>query len=276
MNDTIEITIVTADQMQREQLIGQLASIEFDGFEEEENELKAYIQAANFNMAELEHVLTSLNLGYTSRVIPAQNWNAVWESNFSPVIVESFCAIRADFHHPVSGVKHEIIITPKMSFGTGHHATTYLMISGMKRIDFANKKVADFGTGTGILAILAEKLGSNAVWAIDIDEWSIENARENIDRNNCKRVVLEMKNGFETEETFDIILANINKYVILDNLNKLFHGCKRSTQLLISGLLKTDEAEVISAFERVGLTYLSTIEKDNWICLSFQYHLKSE
>src|SRR4051794_26615686 len=122
MNDTIEVTIVTADQLQREQLIAQMALIEFDGFEENEDELKAFIEASKFVPGELLSVLTNFNLGYSLKVIPEQNWNAIWESNFSPVVVESFCAVRADFHPSVAEVEHEIIITPKMSFGTGHHA----------------------------------------------------------------------------------------------------------------------------------------------------------
>jgi ribosomal protein L11 methyltransferase len=276
MNDTIEIIIAIEDQGLREELIAQLAAIKFDGFEEKEKELSAFTAASTFERAELDQLLGSFNLGYTLKVIPDQNWNAVWESNFSPVIVGDFCGIRADFHHPISGIEHEIIITPKMSFGTGHHATTYLMISEMRKIDFKKKKVADFGTGTGILAILSEKLGSDYVWAIDIDDWSIQNAAENVDRNHCKNIFLQKKNGFETDETFDIMLANINKHVILENLNKMFHSCKSLTYLLVSGLLKDDEAEVVSAFERVGFKHFSTNEKDKWICLSLQYELKSE
>ena len=130
-------------------------------------------------------VLSHFKFIFKETLIPEANWNQVWESNFDPVIVDDFVAIRADFHEPVKGVSLEIIITPKMSFGTGHHATTYMMIEQMRELDFTGKSVFDFGTGTGVLAILAEKLGANKVIAVDNDEWSIENAEENFEKNNC-------------------------------------------------------------------------------------------
>jgi ribosomal protein L11 methyltransferase len=156
-----------------------------------------------------------------------------------------------------------------MSFGTGHHATTFMMISKMRTIDFNGKKVADFGTGTGVLAILAEKLGSKNVWAIDIDDWSIENATENIRTNACEHIRLEKRDSFTPEEQFDIILANINKNVILQNAGNFLSALFSGGKLLLSGLLRQDEDDVVSAFLRQGLQHISTSEKNNWICILF-------
>src|SRR5205085_7037613 len=137
-----------------------------------------------------------------------------WEKNFERVIIDDFVAIRAPFHKPIQKVTHEIVITPKMSFGTGHHATTFMMIQQMQDVDFKNKKVLDFGTGTGILAILAEKLGATKITAIDNDEWSISNANENIKTNNCRNIQLLLSDSPMLSQKFDVILANINKSVI--------------------------------------------------------------
>jgi len=144
------------------------------------------------------------------------------------------------------------------------------MISEMAKIDFKDKQVADFGTGTGVLAILADKLGSQGVWAIDYDEWSIENSKENIARNDSKNVVIEKTDSFSGRQKFDIILANINKHVILNNVNSLSSGLHKGGKLLLSGLLKEDEPDIVSAFTAKGLKLLSTSSNNNWICLLFQ------
>ena len=175
-----QVAIETTDAGQHEILVALLADIGFEGFEETDDMVKAFIREEELNTTALNEIVGNLQLQYTLLSIEQQNWNAQWESSFEPVIVEDFAAVRAAFHKPVSGVKYEIIITPKMSFGTGHHATTYLMMQQMSYIDFAGKKVFDFGTGTGVLAILAEKLGATKIDAIDIDEWSVENTNENI------------------------------------------------------------------------------------------------
>ncbi|MCW3111435.1 MAG: ribosomal protein methyltransferase [Segetibacter sp.] len=275
MNETVQIAIAADDDQVREQLIAQLSAIDFDAFEEKDNELVAFIDSNNFDASLLEDTLSVYNLNYTKTIIEEQNWNALWESNFQPVVVDDFCAIRADFHPPFNDTQHEIIITPKMSFGTGHHATTYMMISEMSKLDFKNKRAADFGTGTGVLAILAEKLGSEYVWAIDIDDWSIENATENIEKNNCKNIIIEKTDRFNSREKFDIILANINKNVILLNVDDVLSGTKPAGQILLSGLLKEDEQDVLSAFAEKGYTHQSTIEKNKWICLLLQYDANS-
>ncbi|HEX8460413.1 MAG TPA: 50S ribosomal protein L11 methyltransferase [Segetibacter sp.] len=270
MNNTIQVTIAIDDNHLREEVIAQLTTLQFDAFEEKEHQLEAFIKEEKFDSKALSEILLPYNLTGNSIIIEEQNWNALWESNFQPVVVDSFCAIRADFHPPFTNVAHEIIITPKMSFGTGHHATTYMMISQMQNIDFRHKQVADFGTGTGILAILAEQLGSERVWAIDYDYWSIENSKENISRNCCKKVVIENKDRFLTDQKFDIILANINKHVILNNVQGIFCSLNKKGKLVISGLLKDDRDDIISAFSSRGLQYISTADRNNWICLLFE------
>lgn len=267
MSETIQITIEVKDEQVREQLIAQLSMNDFDAFEEKESELICFIEEMKFNLSVLEEVLSVYYLKYSKTVIAAQNWNALWESNFDPVIVDDFCAIRAHFHQPFTNKKHEIVITPKMSFGTGHHATTYMMISEMSKLDFKDKRVADFGTGTGVLAILAEKLGSSYVWAVDIDDWSIENASENIEKNSCENITIEKADHFSSKDKFDIILANINKNVILANIDYLSAGINRHGNLLLSGLLKEDEDDIVGAFVGRRFEYVSTVERNKWICI---------
>lgn len=270
MKETIQINIEVKDEQEREQLIALLSMEEFDAFEENDNELSCFIDSEKYNPSLLENILSGYNLNYTKQIVEEQNWNALWEKNFEPVIIDDFCVVRAHFHQPLTNKKHDIIITPKMSFGTGHHATTYMMIREMSKLDFKGKRVADFGTGTGVLAILAEKLGSEFAWAIDIDDWSIENATENIEKNDCKKIIIEKADIFKPKQTFDIILANINKNVILSNVDFLFTAINANGKILVSGLLKEDESDIVSAFTKKGLKHSATVERDKWICILFQ------
>jgi ribosomal protein L11 methyltransferase len=210
---------------------------------------------------------------FSKTIIEETNWNEVWESNFQPVIVDLFVGIRAGFHNAIKDVEHEIVITPKMSFGTGHHATTYMMIEQMKNISFAGAAVFDFGTGTGILAILSEKLGAGKILAVDHDDWSIENAKENVVQNNCTRVEIRKADSarVEADFRFDIILANINKNVILDNFSILAKQLSPKGVLIISGLLKEDEIDILGKIGELGLRPGIRLERHNWLCLSLSY-----
>jgi ribosomal protein L11 methyltransferase len=257
---------ISADQSSM--LIASLSEAGYEGFEENDNELKAFIASDNFNKETTDHIARQLNVNFSLSTIKETNWNEVWESNFKPVIVEDFVAIRADFHEPVPGVEHEIVITPKMSFGTGHHATTYMMIRQMKDINFNNKTVFDFGTGTGILAILAEKLGAAHVLAIDNDDWSIANSRENILQNNAARIEIKKGDTAAVGSSFDIILANINKNVIMDNFQVLAKQLSEGGVLIISGLLTDDERDIIAMGQKVGLRLLHRLERHNWLSLN--------
>ncbi|HEU4632923.1 MAG TPA: 50S ribosomal protein L11 methyltransferase [Flavisolibacter sp.] len=263
--NSIQLTI-QANEEQQEILISQLDELHANGFEQTNDSLIAYFAENNFDSYEIYQLLQDYT--FTIATIEEQNWNQVWESNFTPVFVDDFCAIRANFHEPVRNVEHEIIITPKMSFGTGHHATTYMMVQQMREISFSNKTVFDFGTGTGILAILAEKLGASSVSAIDVDDWSIENASENLVENGCTKITLELSSTIPARP-FDIILANINRNVILSNLPQLKKALPAGGVLLLSGLLTTDQTDVVTAGSQIKLDLVKQTQKDNWISLLF-------
>src|SRR5258706_6965141 len=186
MNRYIQITIDTKDGDESDIFVARLSQAGFEGFEEEPGKLHAFIPETLYDSGATEKIISAVkgvadpyHSFFRIQWIEPKNWNAEWEKEFVPVIVEDFCCIRASFHQPVSTVRYDLVITPKMSFGTGHHATTYMMIATMQFLDFKNRSVLDFGTGTGVLAILAYKLGAGSVLAIDSDDWSIENAREN-------------------------------------------------------------------------------------------------
>lgn len=270
MSQYLQLTISSFEQNQQEILIAALMESEFEGIEESETVLLAYIKENDFDEMKLKGLQNSFHFDYKIKSIPDQNWNALWESNFDPVIVSDFVAIRAHFHKRITDVMHEIVITPKMSFGTGHHATTFMMVQQMRSLDFQNKSVFDFGTGTGILAILAEKMGATSILAIDNDAWSIENAMENTKTNLCKYIKIEKADKINEDNRFDIILANINKNVIIDNLKALASIMKADAILLLSGLLAADEHEVKQVASKFGLYQTNKAERNNWICLQYQ------
>ncbi|MBI5370555.1 MAG: 50S ribosomal protein L11 methyltransferase [Sphingobacteriales bacterium] len=269
MANHIEITFPVPDTELQQILIARLAEEGYDGFEETGNDLKAFIPEAGFDPAIVQEIAAEFAVPFSMKLVAGQNWNAAWESSFQPVVVDDFVALRAGFHEPVGGVEHEIIITPKMSFGTGHHATTWLMIRQMRALDFRGKKVFDFGTGTGVLAILAEKMGAADVLAIDYDDWSIENAGENQVTNHCSKIRLVQADTAAKAGKPDIILANINKNVILDNLQLLQSQLNPGGTMLLSGLLVADEADIREAAAGLSLQLVDKQEKNGWICLQF-------
>lgn len=263
--NSIQISI-EANEEQQEILISKLSDSGVDGFEQTENTLIAYFNENTFKSYEVNELLK--NCSFNINIVREQNWNKVWENNFQPVVVNNFCAIRAEFHEPILKVEHEIVITPKMSFGTGHHATTYMMIEQMRYINFNHKTVFDFGTGTGILAILSKKLGAANVVAIDIDAWSIDNAKENVTRNHCSNISLSLSTQIPHKK-FDIILANINRNVILDYLPQLKKTLSAKGYLLLSGLLSSDENDIVEACTKNKLLLVKQTERNNWISLLF-------
>lgn len=266
----IRIIVQSTEETLREILIANLSTIGFDGFEETENELHAFIDEHSFNENELLLILKKMKCSYQKQIIKKQNWNKVWESNFDAVVVDDFVGIRAEFHQPIVGVEHEILITPKMSFGTGHHATTFMMMQLMRTLNFYQKNILDFGTGTGILAILAEKLGAQKVTAIDNDDWCIENASENIIKNNCTQIKI-IKNYFlNNENNFAIILANINKNIIEENINLINQSTNKNGDILLSGLLLSDEPAMETLAASFGWQHIKTINKGSWIALHFK------
>lgn len=267
MSNYIKIEIETSSKEQLEILIAELSEINFEAFEENENSLSAFIKEECFNENDLKEIILANDVSYTKSIIVNTNWNAKWESEFEPIIIDNFVSVRANFHKPIKNVKHEIIITPKMSFGTGHHATTYLMLQQMQNINFSNKTVLDFGTGTGILAIMAKKLGAQKIVAIDNDEWSINNAKENLAANNCSDIFLIQKDNLSGFEKFDIILANINLNVIINSIDQLKHTTHHSSQLLLSGFLITDERVLIENFSSAGFQHIITTKKNEWLSM---------
>jgi ribosomal protein L11 methyltransferase len=267
MGNYIELHISNLPPAEQEILIAKLADTGFEGFEQGPDFLKAFISEDHFDDTALKSN-PDIN-SYEMRIerIAQRNWNEEWEKSFEPVLIEKFCAIRAAFHPRVEGVEHEIIITPKMSFGTGHHATTFQVIQLMQQIRFAGKTVLDFGTGTGVLAILAEKLEAATILAIDNDDWSIDNARENIQMNNGKRIVLAKADKLPALQSFDVILANINKHVILQNLSDLAKHLRPGGVLILSGLLKSDLQDITKAALKEQLDIRKHLEKSDWIAL---------
>jgi ribosomal protein L11 methyltransferase len=270
MNNFIQISIPFAESWQCEMLIAFLSNYGFEGFEEDQNLLMAFIPEEKFDAREIDDVISSMLLSYSKKIIPQTNWNEEWEKSFDPVTVSHFCAVRACFHQQINNVQHEIIITPKMSFGTGHHPTTYRMIESMKDIDFTNKTVLDFGTGTGVLSILSEKLGAKKILAIDNDPFAVDNANENIIENGCSKIIVEQMDTLpHTENSFDIILANVNRNVILQQLPFFKQQLTSPGVLLLGGLLSEDFGEMLNCTRNYSLHLASKSLKNNWLCLKF-------
>jgi ribosomal protein L11 methyltransferase len=267
MDNYYELTIIAGEEDLRSILIARLSAIGYDGFEETETALKAYIQEEDFNEELINNLFSQYSLSYSKSVVKKQNWNRLWESNFEPVQVDDFVGVRAAFHPPFANLEHEIIITPKMSFGTGHHATTWLVMQLMREVDFKGKTVFDFGTGTGILAILAAKLGATRVRAVDNDDWCVENASENILVNSCDNIDIEKVSVVESNETYHIILANINRNIILDNIGVMVNILVPGGDLILSGLLVSDETDILAACATMRLVHRATVEKNGWIAI---------
>lgn len=268
MKNYLRIRIETPSVETAEIVMAQLSEIDFYAFETEGNFLLAYIREADFNSQRLEEQLPSGTV-YETQIIADQNWNQQWENGFQPVKIDDFVAIRAEFHPPVTDVKFEVIITPKMSFGTGHHATTFLMIELMEGINFKNKTVIDFGAGTGVLAILAEKMGALSVSAIDNDEWSIKNLSENIKANNCTNISCRQQSDLENLLSADIIFANINLNVLIAHSSMISSLLKRKGIFLCSGFLQQDESEIISEFGNKQLVKKETRQRNGWSAILF-------
>jgi ribosomal protein L11 methyltransferase len=266
----LQITVAVTDPVQQEILIAILIEFGYDGFEQQEDSLLAFVPEADFDAAAIEAILEPHDLAYTTTLLAERNWNEEWEKNFAPVQVGDFCGIRAHFHQPVSGVTHELVITPKMSFGTGHHATTYMMVQAMQYLVFQGKTVLDFGTGTGVLAILAEKLGASRILAIDNDDWSIENAKENITENHCIKIITQKLDILPQVQGFDVILANINKHVLLREMAGFGQQLNSGGVILMSGLLNEDLEDIEDQATKNNLSVSARMTRGSWICLKME------
>lgn len=249
----------------------------FEGVVENENKITAYFkEEINIKEDMLNEIQYSLlNIGcklhWKEELLPDQNWNKLWESNFEPITIGKQCAIRAPFHHEFTNFPYEIIIEPKMSFGTGHHQTTRLMIENMLEMDFLDKVVLDMGCGTGVLGILAALKKASRVVAIDIDKWACANATENARKNNTEHItVLQGDSELILEEQFDIILANINRNILLEQMKDYSISQKKGGILLLSGILRTDREILQNKAYEHGYSFMKTAELDDWITLMFE------
>lgn len=264
----VELNIVCNDEL-AEILIAELADYPFDSFTTEPDLLKAYIPQEK--MADcydrVEALLTHYGVSeHRYIVIESQNWNALWESNFPPVEVDDVVAIRAPFHEAYPHFRFDIVITPKMSFGTGHHATTYLMSRAVASRDFTGKRVLDMGSGTGVLGIIAAKCGAESVDAVDIDEWAYENCAENCAENGvAERVTAILGDVSQIRgKKYDAILANINRNILLGDMSNYVEALNEGGELIMSGILEGDIATIRARAEELGLTYRGCDLKDGW------------
>jgi ribosomal protein L11 methyltransferase len=258
----------------REVLVVELAERGFESFVESETGLIAYIAQKDFSSDLLKNLLPfgedEMQMSFEILVIEDQNWNEEWEKNFHPIVVEDKCVIRAPFHEMPNNGMLDIIIEPKMSFGTGHHATTYLMVAEMLEMKWHNLRVCDMGTGTGVLAILAMKLGANESWAVDIDEWSVENSKENLERNHVNSTTVLLGGAERIEgEKFDVILANINRNILLRDMAAYTNCLLPGGEILLSGFYETDIHLLEGEAQQRGLKHIGTRAKGEWCLLRF-------
>ena len=253
-----------------------LSEIEFHGFYEKEGALYAFIPEEEFVQEDFQEIVDSfegkgVRISFIKNIIKHKNWNASWESNFSPVEIKEQLCIRAPFHERDEKFKLTIIIQPKMSFGTGHHQTTYLMCEAILQLDLRNKKILDMGAGTGVLAILCEKQGSTDITAIDIEEWSVENCTENTITNDCNHIVSSCGDvDLIAGKKFDVIFANINKNILKSHLQQYFMSLNENGLLYLSGFFVTDANDLQQLGESLGLKYISINTKDEWAMLILQ------
>ena len=273
--DYLELTL-TVEPDFSEILMAELAEIGFDSFVETEDGLQAYVLENEFEERALKELMENYSdktpLIYALKKIKKQNWNKEWESNFSPIEVLDKVYIRATFHESsAANYEHEIIITPKMSFGTGHHETTSQVMELQLEIDHNNKSVLDVGTGTGILAILASKLGASKTHAFDIDEWSVENTIENIGLNDTPEITVDLGTiDSQKPEEYDIVLANINRNILLAEIPKYNSFLKESGHLIVSGFYLHDIEDIETLANTCGLKKIKQISKNNWAAVVFK------
>lgn len=253
--------------------VAELAEAGFDTFMENENGLEAFVEEEKFDHEAVEEIkkkysdVTEFTFSFDK--IEKKNWNEEWEKNYEPINVEDKCLIRAEFHKPEKKFPYEIIITPKMSFGTGHHQTTYLMIKNQMTFDHKNKRVMDAGCGTAILSVMASKLGATSVEAFDIDEWSVVNGEENKTLNSTANINIQQGKISEVKLTgaFEIILANINKNVLLAEMNIYASFLPSKGKLLLSGFYTHDIQDLLNVAAPLQLKEVSRDERETWACL---------
>ena len=272
--DYLEFKITCLEEF-REILIAELAEIGFDSFLETETGIDAYAPEEAFDREAFDQLIESYRdaaeITLTEGKMPKVNWNEEWEKNYDPIAVDDLVYVRASFHEPQPSFKHEIVINPKMSFGTGHHATTFQMLRHQGDLDHQGKRVLDVGSGTGILAIMAHLLGAREVEAFDIDDWCVDNGNENFDLNGLPtRMGLGTIRQVNPQGPFDIILANINKNVLLDEMEIYGALLVSKGYLLLSGFYTQDIDDLLNVAKPLGLSLIKSSDKDNWAALILQ------
>ena len=280
MNST-EVTFVIDPYSENisDLLMAELGNIGYDGFAYTDNGFQAYIPAKDFNLQAIEQLeifpflADNYRITYTYREIAAQDWNKVWEENFTPITVDNRISVRAGFHDPIPDIEYEIIIEPKMSFGTGHHSTTALMLRTIldNKERITGKRVLDMGCGTGILSILAAKTGAREITGIDIDEWAYNNAMENIRANGLNNITIKIGDArlLEAEAPFDVILANINRNILLEDMPHYVARLLPQGLLIMSGFYLQDLPLIQERAAQSGLTFMTYREDKNWVAASF-------
>lgn len=256
-------------------LAAHLGEIDFDSFVETENGLDAYIQSAKFQLPLLKTHLSEFsfdeNIQFTYDEPEEKNWNEEWEKYFfEPIVIGDKCVIHSSFHANYPACKFDIVIDPKMAFGTGHHETTSLMISEILKMELQGKKVLDMGCGTSVLAILAEKCGASAITAIDIDDWCTENSLENISLNHSEKIEVllggaELLQGMK----FDIVIANINRNILLADMNAYVNCLSKGGELYVSGFYTEDIPVLQAKAESLGMQFACSNSKNNWAVVKF-------
>ncbi len=264
---------ITPKEPGTEILIAELGSFGFESFVENEDGVTAYIQKNDWNTSILNDVFIlksqEFKINFTKKEVEQTNWNAEWEKNFTPIQVNEKVSIRAPFHENPN-LEFDIIIEPKMSFGTGHHETTHMMVQHLIDTDLENKKVLDMGCGTGILAIFAAMKGAQPIDAIDIDNWCYLNSIENIERNNCKDItVYEGDANLLVDKKYDVIIANINRNILLNDMKSYASCLNNEGTLLLSGFYKEDIAIIEEETRKHNLNLEQTIERNNWVALKY-------
>ncbi|WP_282135488.1 50S ribosomal protein L11 methyltransferase [Seonamhaeicola maritimus] len=255
-------------------LIAELGYAGFESFVENETGVTAYIQKEEWQDTILDDVqiLNSdeFEITYNFSEIEQTNWNAEWEKNFNPIVVDDICAVRAPFHEKFD-TQYDIVIEPKMSFGTGHHETTHMMIQHILKNDFENKSVLDMGCGTGVLAILSELKGAQPIDAIDYDNWCYLNSLENVERNSCNHItVLEGDASLLPGKLYDVIIANINRNILLQDMKTYLSCLNEGGMLFLSGFYNSDIPIIDSEVSKYGLKIQETLERNNWVALKYQ------
>lgn len=273
--DFIEVA-VQAPQDFADILTAELSEIGYDTFMDTETGFNAYITEDIFSETDLQEVVAKYaamaEISYATNKIEKQNWNEEWEKNFEPLIIGNQVSVRASFHPKPENLQYDIVINPKMTFGTGHHETTTLMIENQLTVDHKGKRVLDMGTGTGILAIMACKLGASEVVGVEVEDWSVENARENAALNNCPEITVHFGDVkvVENDQPYDVVLANINRNVLLADMAAYTKLLKNGGPLILSGFYTEDLPAIKEEATRCGLVFETNREKNNWVSAIFR------